>query len=179
MPVAMIEQCRLLAPDGAVATACLLAAVAAALILLPAPVDAAAVGSTTFAVNVTVNATCQVSTTNMAFGGYSGVQLDATGTVTVTCTKSTGYSVGINTGANGTGGNFGWRLIGPGGAYVPYSVYKDSGRTSLWGGTVGSDTVDATGTGSPVVTTAYGRVAANIGVTPGAYTDTLTFTLYY
>jgi len=56
----------------------------------------AATATTTFQVTATVNATCLISATNLAFGAYTGTQTDATSTVTVTCTNTTPYNIGLN-----------------------------------------------------------------------------------
>ena len=55
------------------------------------PVEAAT-ATTTFQ----VTATCLISATNLAFGAYTGTQTDATSTVTVTCTNTTPYNIGLN-----------------------------------------------------------------------------------
>ncbi len=132
----------------------------------------------TILVSVTVPKACTISSSNLGFGIYASAQLDAAGTVTVTCTSTTLYQVGINAGANNSG-NFNWNMIGPAGALLSYKIYVDAGRTTYWGGNPGSDAVAGTGTGAAQAYTAYGRVAAGQYVAAGAYTDTITFTLYY
>ncbi len=68
-----------------------------ALVLVPASAFAGQI-QTTFSVTATVQATCLVSANTLAFGTYSGVQLDGTTTVGVTCTNTTPYTVGFDAG---------------------------------------------------------------------------------
>jgi spore coat protein U-like protein len=138
----------------------------------------AATSSASINIAVAVQASCMFATSNLAFGLYAGAQKDATSTVTVTCTNTTRYDVGINGGQHAQS-SFDWRMTGPTGAMLSYKIYVDPARTIYWGGNPGSDAVAGTGSGSAQIISAYGRVAANQYVVPGSYTDTVTFTLYF
>lgn len=139
----------------------------------------AATATTTFQVTANVTATCQIAATNLAFGSYAGVQTDATSTITVTCTNTTPYNVGLDAGTS-TGATVTTRaMTGPGGATLGYALYSDGARTVNWGNTVGTDTVAGTGTGSAQTLTVYGRIPAGSLPAPGAYTDTITATVTY
>lgn len=140
---------------------------------------AAANSSASINVSVAVQASCLFATSSLVFGVYSGVQKDAASTVTVTCTNTTRYDVGINSGQNAAAVAFNWRLAGPAGAMLSYKIYVDAARTTYWGGIPGSDAVAGTGNGSAQIISVYGRVAANQYVVPGSYFDTITFTLYF
>ena len=70
-------------------------------------------------------------------------------------------------------------MTGPGAATLRYSMFRDSGRTLNWGNTVGTDTLQATGTGSAVQYTVYGQVPTGQFPAPGAYTDTIISTVTY
>ena len=61
-------------------------AAVACLTLIAAPAMSAT-ATTTFAVTATVQATCQISATSLAFGTYTGTQIDTTSTITATCTN--------------------------------------------------------------------------------------------
>jgi spore coat protein U-like protein len=156
------------------------AAVLGFLALAVAPTSAvAATATTTFAVTATVQATCLISATPMAFGTYTGVAANSTSTVSVTCTNTTPYNVGLNAGL-ATGATVTARkMTGPGSALLGYALYSDSARTVNWGQTVGTDTVTGAGNGSAQAITVYGAVAAGQYVAPGAYTDTITATVTY
>jgi len=146
------------------------------------PSALAATDTGTFAVTASVDSVCAVSATPVNFGEYTGAQTDTTGTITVTCTNTTPYDVGLNAGgANGatvtTRG-----MNGPAGAGAPplaYALYQDSGRGVNWGNTVGTDAVHSVGIGSAQSISVYARVAAGQFVQPGAYTDTITATVNY
>lgn len=130
------------------------------------------------AVSMTITPTCQTNLTTLAFGTYAGVQSDVTASVNLTCTNSTPFTIAINAGQQSTG-NYQWNMAGPGATRLAYQIFRDSGRTNLWGGSQGVDTVGGTGTGAAVVIPMYGRMKAAQYVQPGAYTDTVTMTVSY
>lgn len=139
----------------------------------------AATVTTTVAVTATVQATCLVSATSLGFGPYSGVQVDATSTVSVTCTNTTPYSVGLNAGLATAATVTTRKMTGPASAVLSYSLFSDTARTTNWGSTVTTDTLAGVGTGAAQSLTIYGRVPASQFVTPGAYTDTITATVTF
>jgi spore coat protein U-like protein len=156
------------------------AAVLGCLTLGVAPTSAfAATTTTTFAVTATVQSTCLVSATAMAFGTYTGVAATTTSTVSVTCTNTTPYNVALNAGL-ATGATVSTReMTGPLSALLSYALYSDSARSVNWGQTIGTDTVAGTGNGSAQAITVYGQIPAGQYVAPGAYTDTITATVTY
>lgn len=143
-----------------------------------APASAAtAVGA--LAVSATVLAFCAVSSTPLAFGNYSSAQLDSTATVLVTCSNGTTYNVGLDAGA-GTGASTTTRkLTGPSSATFNYTMYRDSGHTTNWGNTVGTDTASGTGNGLVQTLTVYGRIPGGQYPGTGAYVDTVVVTVTY
>lgn len=156
-----------------------LAAIAVLMCGIPLTSARAATATTTFAVTATVQATCTVTATNLAFGTYTGVVDDASSTVSVTCTDTTPYNVGLNAGT-ATGATVTTRkMTGPSTSLLSYGLYQDSAYTKNWGQTVGTDTVAGTGTGAAQDLTVYGQVPAGQYVTPGAYSDTITVTVSY
>jgi spore coat protein U-like protein len=157
------------------------AAVLACLALGFAPTSAFAVTTvtTTFGVTATVQATCLISATAMGFGTYTGVAIPTTSTVSVTCTNTTPYNVGLSTGL-GTGATVTARkMTGPAGALLNYAMYSDSLRTVNWGQTIGTDTVTGIGNGSAQPLTVYGLLPASQYLAPGLYSDTITATVTY
>jgi len=139
----------------------------------------AAATTTTFGVSATVQATCLVGATPLAFGTYTGVVANSTSTVSVTCTNSTTYNVGLSAGL-ATGATVTTRqMTGPAAALLSYAMFSDAARTVNWGGTVGTDTVAGVGNGSAQAITVYGQTAAAQYVAPGAYADTITATVTY
>jgi spore coat protein U-like protein len=149
-----------------------------ALGLAPMPAIAATT-TTTFAVTATVVATCLVAATPLAFGNYTGVVDAASSTVTVTCTNTTPYNVGLSAGL-ATGATVTTRkMTGPAAALLGYGLFSDAGHTTNWGLTVGTDTVTGTGNGLPQPVTVFGQIPASEFVAPGAYADTITATVTF
>lgn len=157
-----------------------LAAVAAlSPLLFLSPGAGAAEDTTTMDVTITISSSCSISTTtNLEFGTVASTvtNVDATGTLTVTCTNQTPYDVGID---NGDHFDTTRRMQDVGNTYyVPYALYRDSSRTLAWGETIGTDTLSDTGSGADQTITVYGRVpSANFPAR--SYTDTVTATLTY
>jgi spore coat protein U-like protein len=154
----------------------------AALLILPFASSSHA-GTTTgsFGVRVTLTASCVInSASNLNFGsqGVLIADIDQTSTIQVQCTNTTPYSIGLDAG-QGSGATVGARKMTNGSATVTYSLYSDTGRTTVWGNTVNNDTVASTGTGSSQSFTVYGRVPAQSTPAPGNYTDTVRVTVSY
>ncbi len=143
---------------------------------------AASTKTTSFTVSATVLASCSVSATNLSFGNYtasSGTNLDATSTVSVTCTNGQAYTIALDGGS--VAADVSARTMSDGAAHtLAYSLYTDAGRTTLWGdGTSGTSTVAGTGDGTQQDATVYGRIAASQFAAAGSYTDTVTVTVSY
>jgi spore coat protein U-like protein len=141
----------------------------------------AATQTATFAVTATVQGTCTISATALAFGIYTGTALPATSTVTVNCTGGTIYNVGLNPGT-ATGATVTTRKMK--GQYTPantlgYSLYSDSGRTTNWGQTIGTDTVAGIGNGANQPLTVYGQIPTGTAPAADSYSDTITATVTY
>ena len=153
----------------------------AALLGLSSPALAAtAIGS--FTVQITIQASCVfISATSLTFNavGVIAANDDVTSTLSVQCTNTTPYNIGLSVGV-GTGATVASRkMTGPAGAQVNYTLYSDTNRTTVWGQTIGTDTVSASGTGAAQSYTVYGRVPVQTTPAPGTYTDTITVTVTY
>jgi spore coat protein U-like protein len=155
-------------------------AVTAAVLLMPT-VGLAATATTTFTVQITITNACTiVSATNLNFGsvgviGASGV--DATSTISVQCTASAPYNIGLSAGSGATVAS---RLMTSGASNtVGYSLYQDAARSLVWGTTIGTDTVAGTGTGATQAFTVYGRVPSQSTPPAAVYNDTITVTVTY
>ena len=163
-------------------TATLAGASAVALVATLVCADVQAVTTTTtFTVTATVLSSCLVAATPLVFGNYdpaAGVALDATNTVTATCTTGTAYDIGLDAGA-GSGATVASRKTTSGANLLNYTLYQNPGRTTVWGNTIATDTVTATATILPTVHTVYGRIFSGQNVTAGVYGDTINVTLTY
>jgi spore coat protein U-like protein len=138
---------------------------------------------TSVGVSATIAANCTVSTTAVAFGSVntlSGSAVDATGGISVACTSGTVWAASAGAGS-GTGATFASRKMTSGSDLLNYSLFTDSGRSSVWGdGTGGTSTVGNTGTGSAQPVTIYARIAAGQTSAPtGSYSDTVSVTVAY
>lgn len=141
----------------------------------------AGTASDSFQVTATVPDSCIVDANDLAFGNYnplSGSVLNGSTTLNVTCTSGTGYNVGLNQGA-GPGATVAARKMSNGGNSLVYSLYQEASYSSVWGNSIGSNTVSNTGTGAVQTLTVYGQIAASQSVPPGSYSDTITVTVTF
>ena len=135
----------------------------------------------TFQVTATVLSVCSVTATDLAFGNYdatSGTPDDAQSAVTATCTSGETYDIGLDVGT-GTGATYAVRRMTNGANTLNYSLFRNAGRTNVWGESIGVDTVAGTGNGSPQNIDVYGRIPVGQYVAAGAYSDSILVTLTY
>lgn len=138
-------------------------------------IAASATGS--FSVTASVTAGCTVSADTLAFGVYSGSDLINTNTITETCTLGTTISsITLSLGDNYSGGT---RRMKNGSYYLNYSLYSDSGRTTVWDMVTTPTPPSPDGTAQFI--TVYGRIPSGqlAGAGVGGYTDTITVTINY
>ena len=63
---------------------------------------------------------------------------------------------------------------------INYGLFKEVGRTTNWGETIGTDTLDsAAATGADETVVVYGRIPAGQTAPAGDYTDTIVATIWY
>ena len=162
-----------------------LTAILAAVLTVALPAAArGATASGTFTVQATVNPTCTISGALLNFGNYdpnAATPLNGSTTLTLTCTKSTGYSVAL-TSANGA--TFGMKNTTN---TLNYALYSDSARTIVWDGT--HPVAGTAPNRSPITLNVYGQIAINQDVPTGTpsggvspaltYTDTVTATVTF
>jgi spore coat protein U-like protein len=122
-------------------------------------------------------AACSISTTGVNFGTYnvfSPAPVDSTGSITFKCAFfDFNISVALSPGNSGT---FATRTMRKGAETLPYNLFRDAARTTVWGdGTAGTGLYTNTWpVGQTIVLTIYGRIFAGADVSPGSYTDTVT-----
>lgn len=136
----------------------------------------------TFNVTANVATNCTVSATALGFGSYTGAVNSAQSTVTVTCTNTTPYTVGLDAGKFTTGSVTN-RQMSPTGTPTAggllYGLFSNGTWTTNWGNTLATNWVIGTGNGAAQALTVYGQIPAAQFVTPGSYTDTITATVTY
>lgn len=135
---------------------------------------------------MTITKACAVSATNLNFGSPSSTAtnvVEATaGTVTVNCSKGTPYTVGLAPSAlnggtsNGTGAMNG---TGSNTDKVPYALYSNASRTTVWGNSQGTNTVAGTGTGAAQPPLSVYGIVPSAGFEPDSYVDTVTVNVVY
>lgn len=139
--------------------------------------------STSLGVSATVNANCSVVANPVAFGivdTLSATPVLGTGSIDVTCTSGTGWTATADAGA-GSGATLATRRMTFSGNTLDYMLYRDAGRTQVWGdGTSSTFTVTGTGSGALQSFNVYGRVpGSQSSAPPGGYNDTVGITITY
>ena len=137
-----------------------------------------ATSTATFTVSASIVAGCGISASPLAFGAYTGVQADAESSLSVNCTNTTAYSVGLGAGTSG-GTATARQMSGTPAGILFYALYSDVTRATNWGDTGGTGLITGTGSGSVQVIPVYGRVAAGQLSPPGTYADTMTATVTF
>jgi len=140
----------------------------------------AATVTDTMPVTISIENACEISTapTELNFGthGVLSTNVDSLSTISVTCTTDAPYNIGLNGGASG---NINARTMTDGADFVGYQLYQESARTTVWGDTVGTNTMASSGTGDEQYFSVYGRVAPQTTPPAGTYNDSVTVTVTY
>ncbi|WP_367375392.1 spore coat U domain-containing protein [Pseudomonas lini] len=145
--------------------------------LLPTPAISATT-TATFTVSASIVAGCGITASPLAFGAYTGVQADAESSLSVNCTNTTAYSVGLGAGTSG-GTATARQMSGTPAGILFYALYSDVTRAINWGDTGGTGLITGTGSGAVQVIPVYGRVVAGQLSPPGTYADTMTATVTF
>lgn len=137
----------------------------------------------TFEATLQILANCVVAANPLDFGTSQGVlasAVSASTTITVTCSNTTPYNLGLSAGS-GAGSTTATRYMSGTGA-SPSAVKFDLSQTSgggNWGNTPGTDTLAGIGTGTTQTVTVYGRVPPQATPMPDRYVSTVTATVYF
>ena len=160
-------------------------------------------GETTsvLAVTASVAQNCLISSNAVAFGPYdpvvvnsaSGAALNGTGSVSVTCTRSsTGVTITLGLGSNPNGSTR--RLAGgASGSFLTYELYQPSATTpaasctfpgtTVWnassGGTFSPSGVNNWGAGSPKTFNVCGTIPPGQDAAADSYTDSVIATISF
>ena len=134
--------------------------------------------------------TCTFSSTpGMSFGPYndsSAVATDSSTSVIVRCTRALGTNnanVVLQIGPSATSGTIATREMASGANRMSYNLYRDGGRSQVWGQTSGVDTGQLNTGNIPnfgsvdVAFTIFGRIPALQNVSSGAYSDSVQLTV--
>lgn len=145
----------------------------------------------TFQVLMKINKACTVTAgaaSNIQIGAASGVDSNSgansgSNTISVICSKTTPYFVGLapstaNGGTNnGTGNMISATAPATNTDKVPYTLYQDAAFGTVWGNTATSTSAgngkSGTGSGAAQSLTVYAQ-ASSANFTPDSYVDTVT-----
>lgn len=143
--------------------------------------------TSTFQVLINVAKACSVTAgnaSNINFGTVdsSATGLSASGNISVTCSKTTPYNVGLTPSNTDTAGAGVMSGVPGNSDTVAYQLRSVSATGPVWGSTATPTTVGngvaGTGTGAAQTIPVFATVAS-ANVTPGAYSDTVTVTVNY
>ena len=122
-------------------------------------------------------ATCTVSTSGIAFGGYDpfvAQDVDSVANVSVSCDETASYSIALSTGA----GTYEQRVMTSGLHQLLYNLYTDATLSTVWGDGTGHSAM-VSDTQLVATHTVYGRIPARQNPHVGAYGDTIVITLTF
>ncbi|QAU22576.1 spore coat U domain-containing protein [Dyella sp. M7H15-1] len=168
---------------------CFALAVAVIADTLPTPLAAAVysngTATSTFTATLTLQANCSITANPLNFGatGVLSAAVNQQTTVSVTCSDTTPYNVGLDAGTV-SGSTVASRLmagttVGNTSTTVGFELYQDAGHTTIWGNTQGTNTVGGTGTGAAQSITVYGQAPSQTTPKPDTYQTTVTATVYF
>ncbi|MBH1957805.1 MAG: spore coat protein U domain-containing protein [Burkholderiales bacterium] len=132
---------------------------------------------------------CSLAIGNVVFGSYdvfSPTSLDTSATVIVTCSRDGGpqninVTIAIGPGAHG-GSTASRKMRMPGGDLLAYNLFRDAGRTSVWGQVPGLDAFTQTlavpnKSSAQLSVMIFGRIPAGQDVLKGTYSDNVVLTV--
>lgn len=135
--------------------------------------------TTTFTVSATVLATCTIGANPLGFGSYTGAVNLVSTVISVKCTKTTPYNVGLSAG-NAPGATVTARKMqGGNSATLAYNLFQDAARTKNWGNSPSVDAQAGTGTGAAQGLYVYGQIPSDQFSQTGSYSDIIIATLTY
>ena len=148
----------------------------------------ATTATSNMSVSATVSNNCTISAGSLSFGAYDPISanhsspLNGTATVAVTCTSGGSATITLGQGANAGGGSTDaapLRQMSDGASHVlAYSLFQDSGHSTVWGNTGGTG-ASYSGTGSSSNVTVYGQISAAQNVPAASYSDTVVATITF
>jgi spore coat protein U-like protein len=146
---------------------------------------AGATAVASFQVSAAVVPACTIVASDLAFGAYdpfvanATTGLDATATLTLTCTSGMAGAVAVDGGLYG-GSAAGGRHMASGAQRLAYEVFKDASHVRLWGaGPDGAVAIVGGGASHPDRVMLFGRIPPGQIVLSGRYTDSITATVQF
>ena len=123
---------------------------------------------------------CTLTTADLAFpsAGVLNNAISGQTSMTVACTKNTPYSISLDNGVTGTA-PAARQMKSAAGATVTYALYRDSGRSQVWGTASSGAGFAGTGSGANVAVPVYGQAPVQTTPAPGVYSDRIVATIAY
>lgn len=120
----------------------------------------------------------------MNFGiaqGLLNTNITATSSVSVTCSNTVPYNIGLNagTGAGSTVANRYMDGASAAGNKVLFNIYQNAGHSTVWGSSQGVDTLSGIGNGTAQAISVYGQIPIQTTPQPDTYKSTITATVYF
>jgi len=129
-------------------------------------------------------ATCSLGGAAIAFGSYDALNplpFDTIGSMVFQCNQRD-HNVMITLG-RGTGSAYATRYMVNGSQQLSYNLYRDTGRTIIWGDGSGGSQAYILKNPQPnnrdIIVPIFGRIPPGQNAKVGTYTDTITVTLTY
>jgi len=134
----------------------------------------------TFNVTAAPGAVCNLTTNDLNFPSTGVISSAVSGqtSMTVACTRNTPYSISLDNGQTGTAPTA-RKMKSAAGDTITYGLYRDAGRSQVWGSAASSQGVTGTGSGANLAISVYGQVPAQTTPRPGAYSDRIVATIAY
>lgn len=131
-----------------------------------------------FTVRANVDRTCNVNALPMNFGTHGVIDsvVDATSSLSVTCSTGLPYTISLNNGETGTAPD--QRRMTRGNQAVIYGLYQNAARSRVWG-PAADQGVGSVGTGAGQTFPIYGRIVPQTTPSQGVYNDTVVVTVTY
>lgn len=164
------------------------ARISASLVLSLALVSTAEAGTDTdsLAVTATVAASCTITGGTLAFGTYdtvSGAAVNGTADLSVACTKDAVATITLGQGSNADTGSTdaepARRMSDGGTDFLAYSLFSDSGRSTVWGNTELTGKSYTAATSDPETQTVFATIEGSQDVPAAAYSDTVVATVTF
>lgn len=148
----------------------------------------AAAGTATdnLGVTATVSNSCTITGGTLAFGTYdtiSGAEVSGSGSISVACTKGASATITLGQGQNADTGSTDaspLRRMSDGGSnFLKYSLFTDSGHTTVWGNTAGTGKSYTATSSTAAAQTVFGSISSSQDVPAGSYSDSVVATVTF
>jgi spore coat protein U-like protein len=137
-------------------------------------------GVSALRIEITIRTACSVDQDpDLVFPGWKPGDrtVEGAAAVAIDCSAGLPYLLALDGGS--AAGKAGRRLSATGLPAMPYQLYSDPARRSVWGDRPGIDTLPGRGTGVPVTIPVYARAAPPAKGEPATYRDLVRLTVAY